>query len=232
MWTSSAAYRFSFSDTRRNLTRKHSLKIDMKIPGYCFVRYCFVHLNSAEAATTAARHLNGELFLDRPLRITPYDKKRNRSQPFRNEGVIFDRSNNSPGRGQIDTDHPPPTREKRTLYVAGLPEPFDNATSEAEIRELFKEFQVVKVSTLKSPRVYVKGRNSFYAFVDFASAEAAEEARALDGTEAFGGRLKIRLSTSGPPRDLEASAEREQVARYGSDERKGGVDFLNQSWWK
>jgi RNA recognition motif-containing protein len=194
--------------------------------------YCFVDLVSAEAASSAMHNLNGEDFFRRPLKIKPCIQKRGPSQGGQAEGVIFDRWNNGPGRR--DAARPSQSRdyllgpvlEQRRLYVGGLPKPLDTLTSDVEIRELFREFRVEAVSKVKSPRENHRPGNHFYAFVDLESQEEAEEAaKHLNGTVAFGGRLKVNLASSGSGRDLFESARREESSRMWGTERESSLDL-------
>jgi RNA recognition motif-containing protein len=180
--------------------------------------YCFVDMVSAEAATSAMHNLNGEKFFGRPLKIKPCIQKREASRKVQAEGVIFDRWNNGPSRGSESSGHlRQPALEGRRLYVGGLSKPLDTLTSDTELREMFKDFKVVGVSKVKSPRENHRPGNHFYAFVDLESKEEAEDAiKRLNNTMAFGQRLKVNLAMSGSGRDLFESTKREETTRYGN----------------
>jgi RNA recognition motif-containing protein len=211
------------------LTWFRSVNIDISIDPFtaCNPSYCFVDLVSAEAATSAMHNLNGEEFFGRPLKIKPCIQKRDSPQRVQAEGVIFDRWNHGPSRGSESRDHlRQPSVEGRRLYVGGLSKPLDTLTSDTELRELFKDFKVVGVSKVKSPRENHRPGNHFYAFVDLESNEEAEEAaKRLNGTMAFGQRLKVNLATLGSGRDLFESAKREKTTRYGNRNQENSVDL-------
>ena len=211
------------------ITWYYSVNIDISIDPFTARNpsYCFVDLVSAEAATSAMHNLNGEKFFGRPLKIKPSVQKREAPQKVQAEGVIFDRWNNGPSRGLESRDHlRQPALEGRRLYVGGLSKPLDTLTSDTELRELFKDFKVVGVSKVKSPRESHRPGNHFYAFVDLESKEEAENAiKRLNDTMVFGKRLRVNLATSGSGRDLFESVKREETTGYGNQNQGSSVDL-------
>jgi len=183
-----------------------SSKVDISIDPFTAHNpsYCFVDLTAASAATSAMKTLNGTPLFGRPLKIKPCIQKRGTNQTTRAEGLIFERWKYTSRQGSISLQSPlssTPVQGNRRLYVGGLPKPLDQHTSDAEIRALFRDFNVEDVSKVKSPRVSVKGKsgNHFYAFVDFATQEEAEAAVSkVNGLVAFGGRLRVSMASSMP----------------------------------
>lgn len=68
-----------------------------------------------------------------------------------------------------------PIRERRRVIVSELPKPIDQATSDAELRELFDGFEVEAISKVKWPQEvdHDANMNVRFAFIDFRSAEEA-----------------------------------------------------------
>ncbi|RAL66386.1 hypothetical protein DID88_006077 [Monilinia fructigena] len=88
--------------------------------------------------------------------------------------------------------------EKQRIYVGGLPDFGDEAATEAEIRELFSEYNVKWVSKLCSPREPREG-NSHFCFVELQDAQEADGAIVnLDWSEKWGGKIRVKPSLSTP----------------------------------
>ncbi|QSZ32880.1 hypothetical protein DSL72_002461 [Monilinia vaccinii-corymbosi] len=88
--------------------------------------------------------------------------------------------------------------EKQRIYVGGLPDFGDEAATEAEIRELFSEYNVKWVSKLCSPREPREG-NSHFCFVELQDAREADGAIVnLDWSEKWGGKIRVKPSLSSP----------------------------------
>src|SRR5271168_4469243 len=88
-------------------------------------------------------------------------------------------------------------KERRRLYVGGLPRFGDQADANLQIRELFKGFDVKVVSKQISRHESMRDDpgNHNYCFVDLATAEEANAAiRALDGMEKWGWNIKVSQS--------------------------------------
>ncbi|KAK0217985.1 ribonucleoprotein [Armillaria fumosa] len=150
--------------------------------------YCFVDLESREEADRAMANLNQRDFLGRPVKIGPGKAKKG-PRPPKIFPLVFEgwREANA-------SDHwEGYAAQGRRLYVGGLPTMASHRVVNENIRELFRGFQLEAVSKMISPPVHRPGpRNHFYVFVDFASAaEAGQAAAKLDGTLAFGDRIRV-----------------------------------------
>ncbi|KAK0446669.1 hypothetical protein EV421DRAFT_211317 [Armillaria borealis] len=153
--------------------------------------YCFVDLESREEADRAMAELNQRDFLGRPVKIGPGKAKKGPRPPPSPKPfpLVFEgwREANA-------SDHwEGYAAQGRRLYVGRLPTMASHRVVNENIRELFRGFQLEAVSKMISPPVHRPGpRNHFYVFVDFASAaEAGQAAAKLDGTLAFGGRIRV-----------------------------------------
>ncbi|APA13497.1 hypothetical protein SS1G_07874 [Sclerotinia sclerotiorum 1980 UF-70] len=86
--------------------------------------------------------------------------------------------------------------EKQRIYVGGLPDFGDESATEAEIRELFSEYNVKWVSKLCSPREPREG-NSHFCFVELQDSQEADGAIVnLDWSEKWGGKIRVKPSLS------------------------------------
>ncbi|KAK0202843.1 RNA recognition motif-containing protein [Desarmillaria ectypa] len=153
--------------------------------------YCFVDLQSKEEANRAMADLNQRDFLGRPVKIGPGKAKKGPrppplSKPF---PLVFEgwRESNA-------SDHwEGYAAQGKRLYVGGLPTMASHRVVNENIRELFRGFQLEAVSKMIYPPVHRPGpHNHFYVFVDFTNAtEAGQAVAKLDGTLAFGGRIRV-----------------------------------------
>jgi RNA recognition motif-containing protein len=85
------------------------------------------------------------------------------------------------------------------VYLGGLTKPMDNHASDVEIRSLFGGFEVEAVSKVKWPELDAMRGNSWYAFVDFRSAEEAQNAVAQRHNARLGDeRLVVRIAKDIP----------------------------------
>ncbi|OCL05748.1 hypothetical protein AOQ84DRAFT_390669 [Glonium stellatum] len=187
--------------------------IDMSIDSFTGRNpsYCFVELQNEQLAKQAMVDLVNKDILGRQIKLKPCIQKRQDRKT--DQSITFDRWAKQAPEGvyleqPFERDVAPdinpmpfldPIREKRRLYVGGLPKPTNQHASDAEIRELFSGFEVVAVSKVISPHESIQSKpgNHFYAFVDFPSSEEADAAaKALNGKLAFGGRLKVNYSRS------------------------------------
>ncbi|KAG7443647.1 RNA-binding domain-containing protein [Guyanagaster necrorhizus] len=168
-------------------------RIDISIDPFTArnLSYCFVDLGSREEATRAMADLNQREFLGRPLKIGPGKAKKGSRPPLSSKPIplVFEgwRESNA-------SDHwEGYAAQGRRLYVGGLPTMASHRVVNENIRELFRGFQLEAVSKMISPSVHRPGpRNHFYVFVDFTDAtEAGQAAEKLDGTLAFGGRIRV-----------------------------------------
>ncbi|PBK72284.1 RNA-binding domain-containing protein [Armillaria solidipes] len=150
--------------------------------------YCFVDLESREEADRAMADLNQHDFLGRPVKIGPGKAKKG-PRPPKPFPLVFEgwRETNASDRWEGYA------AQGRRLYVGRLPTMASHRVVNENIRELFRGFQLEAVSKMISPPVHRPGPcNHFYVFVDFASAtEAGQAAAKLDGTLAFGGRIRV-----------------------------------------
>ena len=182
--------------------------------------YCFVDLETADAATRAMSELNGKEVLGRPVKINPGVKKSFGSTPRREWGAdsrntcksifphiipvttltiliageykpTFDRYARTDAREHWTGQ----VEQGKRLYVGGLPRIDGQATVDAEMQAVFEGFDIKAVSKIISPHPSKASEqgNHFYLFVDVASHEEAERAiAALDGKEMeWGGRLRV-----------------------------------------
>jgi RNA recognition motif-containing protein len=105
---------------------------------------------------------------------------------------IFDRWN----RSEAGSPRLAPTSDDCRLYVGGLPCFPREVSLDAEMKALFKGYNVQAVSSPHTSKSNEPGSQAShsYAFVDFATAEeAADAARVLDETPTpHGGKYKIR----------------------------------------
>ncbi|PQE33751.1 hypothetical protein CJF32_00009981 [Rutstroemia sp. NJR-2017a WRK4] len=84
--------------------------------------------------------------------------------------------------------------ERQRIYVGGLPDFGDEATTEAEMRSLFSEYTVKWISKLCAPREPREG-NGHFCFVELADGQEADTAIVnLDWTEKYGGKIRVKHS--------------------------------------
>lgn len=191
--------------------------------------YCFVELATWEQADRAMLELNGKEMLGRPLRLGPgIARSRNKrpqvetDQRARNiqdsPRPVFDRWTRTDA-----PDHWKGCSEQgRRLFVGGLPRMPDHHTVNADVRKLFKGFNVEAVSKVVIPRAPAFGDpsawNHRYLFVDFATAEEADRAaKATNGRQAWGVKILVqpsKIPDSRKPGEREAW-DREQLISSG-----------------
>jgi RNA recognition motif-containing protein len=167
------------------------MNIDISIDPFTFRNpsYCFVDLSGIEDASLAMQIMSGKLLLGRPLKVRSYDKKRTNGERPHADGLMMNRwqSTNRRSEESRAVDLLAPTIENRRVYLANLPKPKDNHSSDLEIRSLFNGFH----------------NHGWYAFVDFATVEGAQKAVAeKDGLRFGHERLIVRIASGIPERLL------------------------------
>ncbi|KAF2830526.1 hypothetical protein CC86DRAFT_162590 [Ophiobolus disseminans] len=184
--------------------------------------YCFVDMLNVEDAERAMRSLQGKLLFGRSLKVKPCVQKRSvRSRPHSDQLEYTRWKDWSPGHSRQGRRQSPvttasadlliPVQENRRLYVGGLPKPVDNHTTDLEIRELFKDFEVEAVSKVNSRNRELLRENGWYVFVDLESAEEAERAMAqMNGIVRWDGNIKVNLANGNLTKMLETIAKEKQ----------------------
>jgi RNA recognition motif-containing protein len=201
--------------------------------------YCFVDFVTKGAAEKAMQHYAGITFMNRPLKVKPgvkqgtgigryHIKGRPSGSHEQQSANSSNQSNQSVGSGpyafnrwrrmdvQIDPDeiNISAVNEGRRLYVGGLPRFPSQATTNQEIHDLFKGYNVEIIGKMCSPHKSKKEDpgNHYYCFVDLRTKEEAEEAAAeLDGIEKWNWKIIV-----GPSYDRSAKLqERQRVYLYG-----------------
>ncbi|KAK4615935.1 hypothetical protein CLAFUW4_10256 [Fulvia fulva] len=187
-------------------------------PGYCFIDFW-----TPNDAREALMCLPGSLVRGRPIKINLNTRKhRNvnpsrlsqgrptiiydrghqvdivRTRPVDDQDYAFDRWDKVKSNSNPQAHWTAPTEEKRRLYVGGLPRiPYQRAVN-ADMMDLFQDYNVQAVSKIISPHpsMHNEPGSHYYCFVDLATAEQAEQAkRLLDGAlTLYGGLFKISLS--------------------------------------
>jgi hypothetical protein len=118
------------------------MNIDISIDPFTFRNpsYCFVDLSSVEDAGLAMQIMSGKLLLGRPLKVRCCDKKRtNGERPHANWFTMSRWQSSSDKRAQrgpeesMVVDLLAPTLANRRVYLANLPKPMDNHSSDLEI---------------------------------------------------------------------------------------------------
>lgn len=163
------------------------------------------------------------MFCGRPLKVNSTVQKRSPNlgpQSSRLESTRWKSEPQRPGAlppPSSTADFLIPIQEKRRLFVGGLPKPTDNHSSDLEIRNLFKGFDVEAVSKVKSPKVGQLPGNAWYAFVDLKTAGDAQRAiRQLDGMQMWGSSITVNLAGGFPTKVLNTITKEEE-----DDERRG-----------
>ncbi|EPQ66643.1 Bgt-4618 [Blumeria graminis f. sp. tritici] len=140
--------------------------------------YCFVDLATYADADRAIRDLNGASKFSscpRPLKV-------NRASGISKK-----------------------LGERRRLYFGGLPKFYDQFELELVVREIFEDFNVSSVSKLFTPREVNgarAGSNCHFCFVELETEEETTRAMSeLDWKKMWGGRLRVKPSTSVKPDD-------------------------------
>jgi hypothetical protein len=109
-----------------------------------------------------------------------------------------------------------------------LPKPTDNHTSDLEIRELFKGFQVEAVSKVKWPGSESQPKHGWYAFVDLSTAAEAQRAmNQMRGIEKWGGNLTVNIASGTPKKVLDTMQRKEE---QGHKEQQEDI-HLNYDWY-
>jgi RNA recognition motif-containing protein len=97
--------------------------------------------------------------------------------------------------GYAQTQQSPRPENPLRLYVGNLPNIEPQESLENELKALFTGFQIQKVSRLVAPHESKAGEpgNHYYCFLDFATAEEADQAmEAFNGKESpWGAELRI-----------------------------------------
>jgi RNA recognition motif-containing protein len=165
--------------------------------------YCFVDFESKELAARIMGEFNGRDFLSRPLKVKPgvksgsgtgrFDMRRERQSGDDNP-FAFDRWKRLEKPEVMDVAG----KERRRVYVGGLPRFTSQADTNTQIRDLFQGFNVEVVSKLISAHESKREEsgNHNYCFVDLATSGEADRAiKSLDGTLRWDRNIKVRWST-------------------------------------
>ncbi|RAK97924.1 RNA-binding protein [Aspergillus ibericus CBS 121593] len=207
--------------------------------------YCFVDLETKELAERAMTELDGRDMLGRPVKIKPGVVKTSseRAQQQQQQQQQSPRVDASPRETRSspfnmdrwrrgDEAQPPRTPVKtpstnpsnssdasRRLYVGGIPRLTDQEAITSNITNFFKEYNVENVSKLFAPHPAKRFEpgDHYYLFVDFSSAEEAENAmNALNRAEGpWGATLRVqraRGETNSQDRRNKYSTGRDEVA--------------------
>ena len=197
---------------------RYSVNIDISIDPFTLRNpsYCFVDFTTSEEARTAMQTLSGIDFQGRPLKVKPCVLKRHQADCYRADVLLSNRwSSNHSQHVETGNDRTPnvaltnnilaPMREHRRIYVGNLPKPLDNHTSDLELRDLFRGFDVEAVSKVLSPSEELVHRSKYYAFVDLRNAEeAAKAVKNLDGVRMWGTELVVSVASGRPRKALKA----------------------------
>ncbi|KAI1647754.1 RNA-binding domain-containing protein [Daldinia loculata] len=181
--------------------------------------YCFVEFPDRESADLAMSTLEGKLLLGREVKCRPCIPKGGASGGRQGEGSkrwghwTGEKTTTDEGgeaslgqdirQGEQEGSPSSFTRYRndfsnQRLYVGGLPRMHDQATNSAEIRELFKAFQVEAISKRVTAHESVRAKPGHhdFCFVDFVTPEQAQAAiDAINGTYFRGGRLKVSFAS-------------------------------------
>ena len=157
------------------------------------------------------------MLLGRPVKVKPCVQKHSESKDVTQLQATRWSFTNGPNDNPRGNDLLLPLRERRRVIVSGLPKPIDQATSDAELRELFDGFEVEAISKVKWPQEvkHDANMNVRFAFIDFRSAEEAKTAvHRLNGMQRWGGTLQVAVVRRNPSnmfeRVVQASAENMQ----------------------
>ena len=181
----------------------HSKNIDISIDPFNGRNpsYCFADFHTQADADHALEVLPGKLVRNRPVKVNlkterkpqfaarnrlptkTYDQGwRARSIPSRNaneNAYVYDRwsRDDAPSRWTAPFD------EGRRLFVGGLPQIPNQDSLNAEMRTLFRGWNIEAVSKILSPNDHWRSKpgSHHYCFVDLATAQEAQDAiKALD----------------------------------------------------
>lgn len=174
--------------------------------------YCFIDFNSKELAEKVMAEYDGREFLHRPLKVRPgvksgtgtgrYDVRPRQnglsshgdSSPSSTKPYVFDRWRRLETPEQLNAA----PQEGRRLYVGGLPRFPDQETTNREIRDLFKDFDVDLISKLISPHESRRDEpgNHHYCFVDLASENDLYRAiNSLDNLEKWNWHIRVNKAS-------------------------------------
>ncbi|KAJ5302509.1 hypothetical protein N7476_009308 [Penicillium atrosanguineum] len=187
--------------------------------------YCFVDLQTKEAAERAMIELDGHDMLGRPVRIKPGVTK---SASERTEDRTGERSG-EPSRGASNniisarwrgpatttttttTTTTPLTDSSQRVYVGGLPRVAEQETVESNMKNFFSEFRVEAISKLFAPHPAKRfdPGDHYYLFVELNTAEEAQRATdTLNGqTGPWGGSLRVNRARGPSQRPGERKEE-------------------------
>lgn len=120
--------------------------------------------------------------------------------------------------------------EGRRVYIGGLPRiPYQSVVN-MDMRELFQGYDIQAVSKIISPSELTrkKGGSRFYCFVDFPTAEDAENAiDELDGKPTpYGGQYEVRLARQRRP----TKVQREQLGYPSPEQQPQPHRDLSSNW--
>lgn len=138
--------------------------------------YTFVDLSTAQEAQTAIAQLDGTQAWGAPIKV------------------------------QLSKSQSGRLKERQRLFVAGLPAFETQEETEAEIKTLFKDYELTSISKLFHPKDENKKSedgNHCYAFVELKDEDATDRAqKELDWKEVFGGTVRVKSAYSAPDRGL------------------------------
>ncbi|KAI8634396.1 hypothetical protein F5Y19DRAFT_470582 [Xylariaceae sp. FL1651] len=163
--------------------------------------YCFVEFPDADSAANAMKILEGKDLLGREVKCRPCQPKGRGSGGKPSEAPNRwgqwsgeKGGENQPRQSPASFDRYRQDFSGRRLYVGGLPRMHDQATNNAEMSELFKDFKVEAISKRITAHESVRDTPGHhdYCFVDFATPEQAKEAlESVNGTMFQGEQLKV-----------------------------------------
>ncbi|RFU31515.1 hypothetical protein B7463_g4821, partial [Scytalidium lignicola] len=172
--------------------------------------YCFIDFESKELAERVMAEYNGRDFMRRPLKVRPgvksgtgtgrYDMPPRQNSlnggedmsPTAKRAHAFDRWR----RVETPEQSNSAPQEGRRLYVGGLPRFPDQETTNRQIRDLFKDYDIDidAVSKLISPHETKKNDlgNHYYCFVDLSSELDLDHAiNSLNNIEKWNWNIKV-----------------------------------------
>lgn len=195
--------------------------------------YCFAEFSDADAANRAMETMQGQDLGGRAIRINPKTERRQGAgeRPPRQDRGWGPRDNQQAPRGGnfgysssrfANNDQSrgnEPAEEGRRVYVGGLPRIQGQESLEAEIGQLFQDYNLQVVSKLITPHAsaFEEDSSNSYCFVDVATPEDAKNAvTMLNGQETpHGGSYKVRHAHS-KKREERGGAERSSEGFGGS----------------
>ncbi|KAJ5661477.1 uncharacterized protein N7477_009093 [Penicillium maclennaniae] len=180
--------------------------------------YCFVDLQTKEAAERAMIELDGRDMQGRAVRVKPgvtksaSERTDDRSGERTGEQSRGASNNiiNARWRSPATAVTPPPDSSQR-VYVGGLPRVAEQETVESNMKNFFSEFRVEAISKLFAPHPAKRfdPGDHYYLFVELDTAEEAQRAMdTLNGqTGPWGGPLRVNRARGPSQRPGERKEE-------------------------